>query len=432
MEQDANLEAEALEWEAKIEAAALEWEAKIEAAKAAATEQEAKFEAATLEWEAMLEAAKEAALEQKAKLKAAALEVLALEQEAKLKAEKEKLDLQTAFLAAADTRLKVLHIHGESNTSQMADKGFVENVENPGAAVPSFAIQNNDNKTQECANTEQPNCSVTHEAGSHVTSVSLCTIVQQQNDNTELLSILPTTNIPVFKGDPLDYRPFMMALEYGVERETESNKDRLYYMMQYTDGRPREVINSCLNMGPDQGYHAAKTLLKEHFGKAHTISAAYINKALNWSSIKEEDGEALVSLALFLTTCLSAIAELDYMKELDIATNIRTIVYKLPYEMREKWRTFADDIKRKQGRIAKFKDLVEFVHTETKIMIDPEYGDLDFKGESKLSVSLMSEQRQDKTIFTKTTTPSAFTEPCLFCQGEHIMEQCRKIKKSQH
>ncbi|XP_077374396.1 uncharacterized protein LOC144017027 [Festucalex cinctus] len=377
LEQEAKLKAAALDWEAKIEAAALEWEAKIEAAKAVAMEQEAKFEAATLEWEAMLEAAKAAALEQEANLKAAALEVTALEQEAKLKAEEEEFDIQTA-LAAADTRLKVLHIHGESDTSQMDDQGFVSHerqtdVENepnnPGGA--GFAI------------TEQPNRSVTHEAGNHGASVSLCTIVQPQNNNAELLSVLPPSSVPVFKGDPLDYRPFMMALEYGVERETESNKDRLYYMMQYTGGQPRELINSCLHMGPDRGYHEAKRLLKEHFGQAHTISAAYINKALNWSSIKEEDGEALFSLSLFLTTCLNEMAELDYMKELDFVTNIQTIIYKLPYKLREKWRTFAVDIERKRGRIAKFKDLVEFVHTQAKIMPDPEYGDLDFKGESK-------------------------------------------------
>lgn len=181
LDQIANIEAAkvaAMEQEAKLKAAALELEAKIEAAKAAATEQEAKLEAATLEWEATFKAAKAAALEQEAKLKALSLEVTALEQEAKIKAEKEEIAIQIA-LAAADTRLKVLHFHEESDVSQIDDKGVVSherqpNVENelnnPGGVVTLITIQNKDTKTQNNASTEETNCSATDEAGNHGTS----------------------------------------------------------------------------------------------------------------------------------------------------------------------------------------------------------------------------------------------------------------------
>lgn len=62
------------------------------------------------------------------------------------------------------------------------------------------------------------------------------------------LAAVPPQNIPMFKGDPLEYRLFTRAFEHRVEDKTESSKDRLYFMEQYTSGQPRELIRSCLHM----------------------------------------------------------------------------------------------------------------------------------------------------------------------------------------
>lgn len=84
------------------------------------------------------------------------------------------------------------------------------------------------------------------------------TVRRRQRDMTELLikqqklSTLPPQYIPIFKGDPLEYRLFIRAFEHGVEGKTESSKDRLYFMEQYTSGQPRELIRSCLHMDPDK------------------------------------------------------------------------------------------------------------------------------------------------------------------------------------
>lgn len=85
---------------------------------------------------------------------------------------------------------------------------------------------------------------------------------------------------------------------------------------------PRELIRSCLHMDPEKGYCEAKRLLKEHFGNEYRISVAYINKALGWPPIKAEDGEALSTLALFLTSCGNAMSDMEYMEELDNVANI--------------------------------------------------------------------------------------------------------------
>ncbi len=63
---------------------------------------------------------------------------------------------------------------------------------------------------------------------------------------------------------------------------------------------------------------------------------AYINKALNWPDIKSDDGEALHSFGFYLTGCCNAMTE--YMEELDNAANMRSVIAKLLYKLRERWR----------------------------------------------------------------------------------------------
>lgn len=65
-------------------------------------------------------------------------------------------------------------------------------------------------------------------------------------------------------------------------------------------------------MDPGQGFPEAKRLLKECFGDKYKISIAYLNKALNWPTIKSDDTKALEAYALFLTNCNNAMSDLDY------------------------------------------------------------------------------------------------------------------------
>lgn len=102
-------------------------------------------------------------------------------------------------------------------------------------------------------------------------------------------------------------------------------------------------------MNPAEGYLKAKQLLRENFGNEYQIAVAYMNKALHWPSIKPEDGEALHSFSLFLSGCCNAMSDNIYMEEMDNAANLRAIVLKLPYKLREKWRSVACEIQKKQN-----------------------------------------------------------------------------------
>lgn len=309
------------------------------------------------------------------------------EQEAEFKSEKEELEINTA-LAAADAKLKVLRKYEGSNAAQSVCSYFEQHENQPvvireshGERASYIASQygnashehypaslfNNPVPPIHSATVGADNCG-TSSSSSGASASPLVTVMQRQNDITEFLvkqqklSTVPPQNIPVFKGDPLEYKLFIRAFEHGVENKTESSKDRLYFMEQYTSGQARDLVRSCLHMDPDKGYKEAKRLLKEHFGHEYRISMAYISKALSWPKIKTDDGEALNALALFLTSCCNAMTDMEFMEELDNVANMHAIVNKFPYKLREKWRSIAFDIQETKAQRPKFKDLVKFVN----------------------------------------------------------------------
>ena len=120
--------------------------------------------------------------------------------------------------------------------------------------------------------------------------------------NQQRLLSLPPRDIPVFEGDPFQYKAFIKSFEQGVEDKA-SKADCLYYLEQFTRGEPKELVQSCQHMDPERGFIVAKALLQEHFGNEYNIANAYIERALTWPAIKSEEVKSLQAYGLFLRGC---------------------------------------------------------------------------------------------------------------------------------
>ena len=77
-----------------------------------------------------------------------------------------------------------------------------------------------------------------------------------------------------------------------------------------------------------------------------------------------------------LRGCCNAMQDLQNMEELNLPSNIKLIMSKLPYKLREKWRSTACDILERSHLRAQFSDLVTFMEKQAKILQDPLYGDI--------------------------------------------------------
>lgn len=411
--------------------------------------------------------------------KAAALkerQALALK-EAQLKAEKEQLDVETE-LAACTARLKVYTEYESprqggfdavSNASKNA--GLQDDEDQTKHGASSCRLKNQETVHPTKSMGAKPKAYAAHRSNSvpaaapphqDTNTKELCRVMERQTDITEMLvkgqqwSRLPQRDIPLFHGDPLEFRSFLKAFDHAIDSRAESDADKLYFLEQYTRGEPRDLVRSCQHMPAHRGYNEALRLLNDRYGNELKIASALMEKAFKWPQIKAEDGKALSTFSLFLLSCRNTMEDVAFMDELDNPTNMRVIISKLPYKLRERWRSFAFETQEQRGGRAKFADLVSFVDRQAKVTLDPLFGDLldvaaEKKDKGKFETKRRTKTEKKGSSFATNATPvrieqsnitktkvetvhpnSAFTKPCLYCDRNHTLEECQKMKESPH
>lgn len=406
------------------------------------------------------------------------------QEEIRLRIKKEQLELETE-LAASDAKLKVYEDFEDAHESKYdlselpsgprfeplmcrQEKHNVDDYVCRGAGKISLTFDPKP-ATQVGASDRRKSSSrfdavsstphLNHHDHTDFSTDSLHEVLQRQNEVTEMLikqqslSQLPQRDIPTFTGDPLTYRSFIRAFEHAIDSKTDSHQDRLYYLEQFTSGEPLDLIRSCEHMKPDRAYKEARELLDRHYGDEMTIATAYIKKAMEWPQIRPEDRKGLNAFALFLVGCCNTVNDVDYMEEMNNPTNMKSILSKLPFKLKERWRSYAYDIQERTRKRARFPDLVEYVYRQAKVANDPLFGDiLDStssdqtsskkkpsirKSESKRSsfavnVSAtennVSKSQPEKKPFAAKSA-SVFQSPCLYCQKNHALNACNKIRE---
>lgn len=361
----------------------------------------------------------------------------------------------------------------QSSASLLVAPSVMPNLMQQQVALPIFASQPKPTISQGSQMFQQ----MLQPLQSQNQTAGLYDLLQQHNDITALLvqmqtsQLLPRREIPTFDGDPLQFNTFMKAFEHCVKAKTSCKGDCLYYLEQFTRGQPRDIVRSCLHMTADKGFAVAKRLLKEHFGNEFKITAAYMEKVTGWPSIKAEDPKALKAYGLFLRECSNAMDDPKYLEELNMPANMKILSQKLPYKIRDRWRTKACEILEKTGQRARFLDIVKFIEHQVRINSDPVFGDIQDTSlvikrvikANKLQVKPQlrrnsfatqvvieegckahihkieddyskpnggkKEKAQGKFIsFNKTDT-----NVCLYCNaGGHVLEQCFKLGKRTH
>lgn len=101
-----------------------------------------------------------------------------------------------------------------------------------------------------------------------------------------------------------------------------------------------------------------------------------MDRAFSWPPIKTEDVKALQDCSLFPRSCSNAMEGVEYLHELDLPTNMLTIIRKLPYKFRDKWRTVACELQERRKQRATFSDIADFIERQVKILTDPVFGNI--------------------------------------------------------
>ena len=237
---------------------------------------------------------------------------------------------------------------------------------------------------------------------------------------------LPHPEIEKFDGDVIKYRQFIAAFDARITARTLDNRDRLYYLNQHLSGEPKDLINSCFFMAPNEGYQQARQLLDSEYGDPYRAAMTFLSKIHAWPVVESDDNVALREFYFFLVKCQCARNSLSDMDVLNHPNSMQTIVSKLPLYLQNKWRDNVFKIKSHQLRSPHFDDLLTFVSAASSTANDPVFG------KAALSFTNSPFPATGKTKATSGAfKPGACFHAgvsdavvCPLCKKDHDLESC--------
>ena len=252
---------------------------------------------------------------------------------------------------------------------------------------------------------------------------------------------LPKAEIPVFNGDVTKYRSFIRAFDSRVSSKTEDDEERLYFLEQYTSGKPRDVIRGCMNMSVGSGYLEARRMLERRYGDEDAITSAFVDMIMDWPQVKPGDTDGLDRFSLTLTSCNNVMNGIDPgARETDHPKTMRRVIDKLPYPMQDQWRRRADQIRERENRRAKFDDIVSFVEKEVRIQTNPTFGrqqrntkSKEFEGQGRkvsAAVRIGDGPGRDASVPIRHADVEQSRAPpkCWYCSKRHYLEHCEELR----
>lgn len=241
---------------------------------------------------------------------------------------------------------------------------------------------------------------------------------------------LPKIEIDHFDGNPLSFHSFMATFNEVVDRIAVDDKVKLTRLLQYTTGKAKDAIRSCILLEGGEGYQRALRILRERYGNDFVITERMINGIRQGKSVKS--AEDLTKLADELANCEATLLQMNRLSEVDSQLYVLEVVKRLEPYIQRRWKARALDYKQEKGRYPGFAELVKFVAKEAADASDPVYGKIGQYQNQDKKRREPSAQQQKTTSFTSTTEqapPRRQISPCLVCSGEHKLLFCGKFKE---
>ena len=148
-------------------------------------------------------------------------------------------------------------------------------------------------------------------------------LMKQMHDNTVTMQRttvdsmrLPSCELTIFNGEPIEYWPFICAFEENVHTATQDSGARLARLVKYCSKTVQSVIKCCSVMTSDRGYTRARQLLYERYGEPYIIVEAWLERIEKLKTAFNQKSLQILNL-----------------NELNGSRNLRYLADKLPKEL---------------------------------------------------------------------------------------------------
>ena len=241
---------------------------------------------------------------------------------------------------------------------------------------------------------------------------------------------LPSFEIkpPVFDGNSEAYYNFTDAFDSLIDNQISDPKLKLFYLLQFTKGVARTLIQGCQYMPPDVGYATAKCLLRDHFGQKLQVATACINSVTNGPVLNKKNISDILEFSAKLTACQYTLSGMNYLHKMDNIDIIRKLTKRFPPQWMSSWEHNVDQILHVQKREISISDVSTFVTTKTRECTNFVTQPVNYCCETNANPNA-SAKRVAKSFGMQTKTTSvAVNKRCHLCGGPHYLNQCQKFR----
>ena len=256
---------------------------------------------------------------------------------------------------------------------------------------------------------------------------------------------MPKVELEVFSGDPLRNHEFLKSFDLNVDCMASDADMKLTRLIQYTSGRAKDAIRSCLLIGGDSGYQQARSILEERFGNAHLVSEHVTRELRRDKPVRSP--EDIRHLADALENAQMILTKLDMLNEVNSQRTIMDIVSRYPSFVQNRWKRKVFKTKKAEGSYPDFDALCEFAMEISSEINYPVYGDFNVKKTERakpkhVSANVSAAQSSDAQLthssnaaanapaHNRVSRPYARPEaPCVMCGVCHRLWHCEQFRK---
>ncbi|XP_043191513.1 uncharacterized protein LOC122364821 [Amphibalanus amphitrite] len=243
---------------------------------------------------------------------------------------------------------------------------------------------------------------------------------------------LPELKLRTFDGNIETFKSFLRAFKTNIASKLDDEEEKLMYLMQFTAGKPKEIVSTCIHLPPELGYQEAVRLLEQRFSNDAQTTEGLLNRILSQASMRSDDVSSLDSFAIHLRGTLNALRNLPHGTGVVDAKTMRDIIDKVPF-LADRWRREVDHIECEERRRPDFTDLVAMIEKEARIASNPTYGRHVLASRTtRPAREPRSKQVSAPALTGKVSMVRTQQDLCLFCQQGHETDRCPKLEVKTH
>lgn len=239
---------------------------------------------------------------------------------------------------------------------------------------------------------------------------------------------LPRIELEAFDGDPLKFHGFIAIFDETVDKMVKDDQIKLTRLLQYTTGKARDAIRSCVLSSDGNGYSKAREILHQRFGSDCLVTERILSKLKEGKPVRS--AEELQRLADDLSNGYMTLQQMNSLQEVNSQSYIAGITDRLQPYHRNRWRRRAMELKRDKGVYPAFGEFVNFVVREAEDALDPVYGQA---ARGNPNPNRSQQENKEKPKYNSSSFASGASQwrgntPCVACKSDHRLWYCDTFK----